>query len=109
MLIQGGLRDAPNSLRNIFTALQSFSQNLTEDFFKKIHFLSEFIFYYYKNSEEMMIARPWEKDNYPIQDALCSYYQSILLFRRRIIHFYFSRHNLPHKAPFDIMFSASWP
>ena len=28
----------------------------------------------------MMIARPWEKDNYPIQDALCSYKQSILLF-----------------------------
>ena len=25
----------------------------------------------------MMIARPWEKDNYPIQDALCSYNHSI--------------------------------
>ena len=27
----------------------------------------------------MMIARPWEKDNYPIQDALCSYNHSIFL------------------------------
>ena len=82
VLIQGGLRDAPSSLRNIFTALQSFSQNNpTEDFFIKV---SVFIWIgyllYNKNGEEMMIARPWEKDNYPIQDALCSYKQSILLF-----------------------------
>ena len=28
----------------------------------------------------MMIARPWEKDNYPIQDALCSYNHSIFYF-----------------------------
>ena len=27
----------------------------------------------------MMIARPWEKDNYPIQEALCSYNHSIFI------------------------------
>ena len=60
-----------------------------------------------------MIARPWEKDNYPIQEALCSYNHSIFLLSLTNWPL-FSVTEQPrltfgwHLAQFDNLFSASW-